>query len=123
MMLSRWCQPHCAIARDTLKPPLLKLMTQLTTERRRVLVVDDDSRVLDLVVELLTQEGHEVSAAKDGGQALNLAIACEPDLVVSDVSMPVLDGIELCRRLKQHPQTASIPVLLMSGSRVSADDS
>jgi len=98
-------------------------MTLLTAERRRVLVVDDDPRILDLVVELLEQEDYEVISAKDGSEALNLALASEPDLVVSDVSMPVMDGIELCRCLKQHPQTTSIPVLLMSGSRVSADDS
>ncbi|HET6892736.1 MAG TPA: PAS domain S-box protein [Pyrinomonadaceae bacterium] len=97
-------------------------MTILTAERRRVMVVDDDPRILALVVEFLKLEDYEVIEAKDGAQAWDLAIAIEPDLIVSDVQMPAINGIELCRRLKQHPQTASIPVLLMSGSRVSADD-
>ncbi len=97
-------------------------MTKPSSERRRVLVVDDDQKTLDLVVELLEQEDYEVSAARDGGSALNLVLSCEPDLVVSDVVMPVLDGIELCRRLKQGAKTSSIPILLMSGIRRSPDD-
>ncbi len=100
-----------------------RFMTKASSERRRVLVVDDNQKVLNLVVELLEQEDYEVSAAGDGGSALDLAMSCEPDLVISDVVMPVLDGIELCRRLKENPRTASIPILLMSGARTSPEDS
>ena len=89
---------------------------------RRVLIADDDDRVLSLLVELLEQEGYEVFAAQDGGTALELALATELDVVVSDVVMPVMDGIELCRRLKKHVQTAHVPVLLISGVRRSSDD-
>lgn len=98
-------------------------MTEPSSKRRRVLVVDDDPKVLSLVVELLEQESYEVSAAGDGAGALALVSSCEPDLVISDVVMPVLDGIELCRRLKENPLTASIPVLLMSGARTLPEDS
>jgi PAS domain S-box-containing protein len=97
-------------------------MTKTSLKPRRVLIADDDERVLSLLVELLEQEGYEVFAAQDGGTALELALATDLDLVVSDVVMPVLDGIELCRRLKKHVDTARVPVLLISGLRRSSDD-
>lgn len=88
-----------------------------STERRRVVVVDDDQRMLDLLVELLEQEQYDVAATCDGKSALELINANEPDIVVSDVVMPGLDGIELCRLLKQDQRTVHIPVLLISGVR------
>ena len=97
-------------------------MTKTSLKPRRVLIADDDERVLSLLVELLEQEGYEVFAAQDGGTALELALATDLDVVVSDVVMPVLDGIELCRRLKKHVDTARVPVLLISGLRRSSDD-
>ena len=98
-------------------------MTKFSKEPRHILVVDDDEKILDLLVELLELEGYEVSSARDGATALDILTSGEPDLVVSDVVMPGLDGMELCRRIKQDSRTASIPVLLMSGSRQTSDDS
>src|SRR6201988_148293 len=86
-----------------------------TSERGRVLIVDDDRKILDLLVDLLELEGYEVATATNGAQGLELALSIEPDLVVSDVVIPVLGGLELCRRLKEDPRTAYIPVLLISG--------
>ena len=87
------------------------------TERRRVVVVDDDPKILDLLTELLQQEQYEVSRAVDGPSALELVHSCEPDVIVSDVVMPGMTGIELCRQIKQDPRTLHIPVLLVSGTR------
>ena len=92
-------------------------MTNPSSEPRRVLIADDDKRVLSLLVELLEQEGYEVFSAADGGTALELAFAHDLDVVVSDVVMPMLNGIELCQRLKENPETAHVPVLLISGLR------
>lgn len=97
-------------------------MTSSPSDRGRVLIVDDDRKVLDLLVELLTLDGYEVSSALNGEAAFVLATSIEPDVVISDVVMPVLDGLELCRQLKHHPRTAQVPVLLISGIRRSADD-
>lgn len=97
-------------------------MINPSSEQHRVLIVDDDRKVLDLLIELLEQEGYQVIEATDGGRALELALSSDPDVVISDVVMPVLGGVELCRRLKQDVRTASIPVLLISGICQSAED-
>jgi len=96
-------------------------MTNSTSERGRVLIVDDDRKILDLLVDLLELDGYEIADATDGAEALELAHSFDPDVVVSDVVMPVVGGLELCRRLKDDPRTAYIPVLLISGIR-KADD-
>lgn len=98
-------------------------MIHTPSEKCRVLVVDDDQKVRAFLVELLQQEGYEVASASDGAGALELVHSFEPDLVLSDVVMPVLNGIELCRKIKQEPQTSSMPVLLMSGNRNEPQDS
>ncbi len=90
-------------------------MRTSTSERGRVLIVDDDRKILDLLVDLLELEGYLVSTASDGAQAIELARSFDPDLIVSDVVMPVLGGLELCRRLKEDARTAYIPVMLISG--------
>jgi PAS domain S-box-containing protein len=90
-------------------------MSISTSDRGRVLIVDDDRKILDLLVDLLELEGYEVSTAPDGAEAIDLARSLNPDIIVSDVVMPVIGGLELCRLLKQEPRTANVPVLLISG--------
>jgi PAS domain S-box-containing protein len=90
-------------------------MSISTSERGRVLIVDDDRKIRDLLVDLLELEGYEVSTAPDGAEAIELALSFDPDIIVSDVVMPVVGGLELCRRLKEDPRTAYVPVLLISG--------
>jgi PAS domain S-box-containing protein len=91
------------------------------SDRGRILIVDDDRKILDLLVDLLQLEGYEIATALDGSEAFDLAISFDPDVVVSDVVMPVVGGLELCRHLKEDPRTAYIPVLLISG-RIPSDD-
>jgi two-component system, OmpR family, alkaline phosphatase synthesis response regulator PhoP len=67
----------------------------------RILVVDDESALVELVRSYLEREQYEVLTAADGRTALDLARAAQPDLVVLDVMLPVLDGIEVCRQLRQ----------------------
>src|SRR6185295_721456 len=96
-------------------------MRTSTSERGRVLIVDDDRKILDLLVDLLELEGYEVSSALDGAQAIEQALSFHPDLIISDVVMPVVGGLELCRRLKEDARTAYIPVMLISGLIPSGD--
>src|SRR5438132_1051828 len=97
-------------------------MTVVSTDRRRVLVVDDEPTVLDLLTELLEGEGYETAAAGHGGAALALIASFEPEIVISDVVMPGIDGVELCRRIKLNAATENIPVLLISGASTSESD-
>ncbi|HSS21959.1 MAG TPA: PAS domain S-box protein [Pyrinomonadaceae bacterium] len=92
-------------------------------EKCRVLIADDDQKVCALLTELIENEGYDVRSAVDGAEALQLVASFEPDVVISDVVMPVIDGIELCRRLKQQTKTTAIPVLLFSGQRNALEDS
>ncbi len=89
----------------------------------RVLIADDDQQVLALLKELLEADGYEVRCASDGGSARDSLTTFEPEVVISDVVMPILDGIELCRLIKDDPKTSSIPVLLNSALRNAPEDS
>ena len=79
---------------------------------RRVLVVDDDPTILRLLARLLTGAGFDVRTAADGLAALAEVAAWPPDVVLTDVAMPGLDGIRLARRLQE--QGAATPIVLMS---------
>lgn len=77
----------------------------------KILIVDDDPHIRDVVSFALTQASHEVLAASDGEAGLARALADGPDLVVLDIVMPKLDGIELCRRLRAK---STVPILFLS---------
>ena len=89
----------------------------------RVLIADDDQKVSALLSELLEAEGYEVLCASDGGSAHVAVTAFQPEVVISDVVMPVMNGIELCCAIKKDPKTSDIPVLLISGLRNAPEDS
>jgi CheY-like chemotaxis protein len=80
----------------------------------RILVVDDEQPILSIVAEVIGQMGHEVLCAINGREALVLIRATRPDLVLSDVMMPFMNGLELCRELKADAGTSHIVVILMS---------
>ena len=79
-----------------------------------VLVVDDEPTILDLLVELLREEGHAVLAARDGAAAREILAGTAPDLVVTDAMMPGLDGPGLVRWMRQQPGLRRVPVVLLS---------
>lgn len=81
----------------------------------RVLIVDDDPAVRLLYSVNLQYEGYAVLEAPDGRQALALARSERPDLVLSDVAMPGLDGFQLAQALRRHERTREIPVIFLSG--------
>lgn len=91
----------------------------------RVLVVEDDEAIVDVLRRTLRQEGHEVRSATDGSEALRLADEFVPDLVVLDLGLPGLDGVEVCRRLRAR---SDVPILILTartelGDRVEGLDS
>jgi adenylate cyclase len=81
----------------------------------RILVVDDQRTNAEMVSGLLRNLGYEVDLALDGHEALELVREKGPDLVISDILMPGLDGFELCRRLRANAATALLPVILVTG--------
>jgi DNA-binding response OmpR family regulator len=93
----------------------------VTGERRLVLVADDDEDILVLVRTVLERAGYEVSAVRDGAEAIAAARQRRPDLAVLDVAMPEVDGLEVLRRLRADASTSDVPVLLLS-ARVQEDD-
>src|SRR5262249_23748169 len=91
----------------------------------RILVVDDDAAVRDSLARTLRFEGYQVETAQDGRQALDAVRAGEPDAVILDVSMPLLDGLQACRELRAGG--GLVPVLMLTardsvGDRVAGLD-
>ncbi|MCA1593221.1 MAG: diguanylate cyclase [Acidobacteria bacterium] len=87
-----------------------------------VLVVDDEEDKREFLVYALKLEGYEVHTAEDGVAGLAAIEACQPDLIISDVMMPRMDGYEMIRRLRSNPQTRFIPVIIQSAARGDAQD-
>ena len=85
-------------------------------QKPRVLVVDDDPDKLSLLAVALTMAGYEVLTATDGEEGLALIATFQPDLVVSDVMMPRMNGYDLARRIRENPQTKFIPIILQTAA-------
>lgn len=79
-----------------------------------VLMVDDEEQNRELLRDLLEVRGYQVTEAEDGEQALQKVAEIPPDVILLDLMMPGLDGFEVCRRIKGDPQTAHIPILLVT---------
>jgi len=84
----------------------------------RVLVVEDDDDIADVLRRSLRQEGHEVRTAGDGEEALTMAAEFIPDLVVLDLGLPRLDGVEVCRRLRAD---GDVPILILTARSDTGD--
>ena len=86
------------------------------------LVVDDDPQARRLVSEALRQEGICVLEASSGREALKLTRTAIPHFVVTDLEMPDVDGVELCRQLRQLPATTNVPIVIVSAASMRGDD-
>jgi CheY-like chemotaxis protein len=82
----------------------------------RILIVDDEPDIRFLMRLIFEGAGHEVTEARHGGAGLKSVKARQPDLVTTDVMMPTMDGLEFIRRLRFDPETAAIPILVVSGN-------
>jgi len=89
--------------------------------RRRVLVVDDQPVNIRLIHQVLSKE-YEVLVATNGEQAIDLCQRSRPDLVLLDVVMPGMDGLEVCRRLKQHPELHTISVIFVTAGTLAGEE-
>ena len=82
--------------------------------KKKILVVDDSKTALFMVTTILKKEPYNLLTASDGQQALEVAAAEKPDLILMDVNMPRKTGFEACRELKQREDTKAIPVILVT---------
>jgi len=81
---------------------------------KKILVIEDDPGSLRLIRYTLEREGYQVLTATDGLEGLRKAQNKEPDLIVSDLMLPGIDGFEICRCLRAEPQTAELPIFILS---------
>jgi CheY-like chemotaxis protein len=94
-------------------------MASAKTERPLVLLVDDYSDAREMYSEYLKFSGFDVVEATNGVEALQRALDSSPDIILMDLSLPVMDGWEATRRLKQDTRTARIPVVALTGHALS----
>lgn len=87
----------------------------------QILIVDDDPWILRMVCEVLSRRGHEIRAARNGIEALAAALEMVPDLVVTDIFMPQMDGWTLAAELRSRAELASVPILFLSADQYPSD--
>jgi len=81
---------------------------------KKILVVDDEPDIVKTLIKAIRRQGFDMVSAADGEEALERVKDSHPDLVILDVTMPKLDGIEVLQRIKGDPQTASLPVIMLT---------
>ena len=82
----------------------------------RILVVDDEKGITNIIKSLLSKEGHEVQIANEGTEAIKKIEAVNPDLVILDVMMPGMNGYEVCAEIRRSASYNNLPVLMISGN-------
>src|SRR5258708_4098124 len=89
---------------------------------RKALIVDDIKENLYLLQTLLTAKGYETALASNGAEALKIAAAAKPDLIITDVLMPVMDGFTLCRTCRTTPELIDIPIVVYTATYTDPED-
>ena len=90
------------------------IMETTISDKKKILWVEDDSFLIDIIAQKLTQEQWELLYANDGAAALRVAHEKKPDVIILDILLPGIDGIEVLRQLKADESTKGIPVLMFS---------
>ena len=93
----------------------------MSSRKSRILVVDDEPDAVELVAFNLKGAGHEVTTAVDGEEALKKARDLLPDLIVLDLMIPAVDGLEVCKILRRDVRTATIPILMLTAKAAEMD--
>jgi two-component system, OmpR family, alkaline phosphatase synthesis response regulator PhoP len=88
---------------------------------QRILVIDDEPHITHVVALKLRHAGFEVFTAGDGEEGYELACEREPDLIITDLWMPYMTGLEMCKKLSGNPRTASIPVIVLTARGYALD--
>jgi CheY-like chemotaxis protein len=91
------------------------------TGRPRILIAEDDAEIRGILSDILSEDDYELVGARDGQEALALALGRTPDLVLLDLVMPNVDGREVCRALRSDPRTRNTPIVVLTASSSEAD--
>ena len=91
--------------------------TGASTMPAKICIVEDNPDSLDMITCMLRLQGYEIISATDGQEAIDLLQEERPDLIITDIQMPNVDGIELIRRLRSQAELSQIPILVMSAYR------
>ncbi|MFN5104657.1 MAG: response regulator [Planctomycetota bacterium] len=89
--------------------------------KNKILVIEDDRAISEILVYNLDKAGYEVSLAIDGRDGINQAQLKLPDVILLDVMLPIIDGVEVCRRLRSKPETASAIIIMLTAKTEEAD--
>ena len=89
--------------------------------KKKILVVEDDRDISELITYNLEREGYEVACLYDGGQVVDFAHKRRPEIIILDLMLPEVDGIEICRTLKSDPDTKHIPIIMLTAKSEEAD--
>lgn len=89
--------------------------------RQRILVVDDEPEAIELLEFNLKQAGFDVMSAVDGAEALKKAHASVPDLIILDLMLPEVDGLEVCKLLRRDPKTSAVPIIMLTAKAAEID--
>ncbi len=87
----------------------------------KILIVEDNDMNLDMLSRRLLRKGFEIATARDGQAGVDQAVAQSPDVILMDMSLPVLDGWQATRAIKDNPSTAGIPVIALTAHAMEAD--
>lgn len=88
---------------------------------KKILIVEDEQDIAQLVRHYLEKEGFHPSIAKTGLEAINLAASEHPDLVILDLMLPEMDGLEVCKSLRHKPETALLPIIMLTAKKEESD--
>jgi two-component system, OmpR family, phosphate regulon response regulator PhoB len=89
--------------------------------KSKILIVDDETSLVDVLTYNLDREGYEVAVAKEGREGLRKAQMLMPDLVVLDLMLPGMSGLDVCRELKASPRTSALPILMLTAKSEESD--
>lgn len=90
-------------------------------EKKKILIVEDEESLLKLESILLSSRGYNVGGVADGITALEEITRFRPDLIILDIMLPGMDGFEVCRRIKENPESQHIPVIMLTAKKSSQD--
>lgn len=98
-------------------------MSDTNSGQRLILVVDDEAHITHVVALKLSNAGYKVLTAGDGEEAFDIAVAERPDLIITDLQMPYMSGLELAKKLRRQAETDSTPVLMLTARGYALDQS